>query len=102
MEQRKKIPFSYSNNNIPRNLFGKANSFKENRKYPSKDKNNKIEETLPNPKLIKSLIYFPKIVPKENKKEQMFIQRKFTIDSKTDARLPQGYIDLSYDNPINE
>jgi hypothetical protein len=39
----------------------------------------------------------------ENKKESFSMPKsKISIDSKTDVRLPIGYIDLSYDNPKNE
>jgi hypothetical protein len=39
----------------------------------------------------------------ENKKESFSKPKsKISIDSKTDVRLPIGYIDLSYDNPKNE
>ena len=43
------------------------------------------------------------IVQIENKKEkENMIKTKISIDSRTEARLPKGYIDLSYDNPKNE
>ena len=102
MEPKKKLPLSL-NGSIPRNLFPKTLSFKENRKYPSKEKNKNIEPPKQGHKPIKSFIYLKKFPKSENKKEQNIIQKsKLLIDSKTEARLPQEYIDLSYDNPINE
>ncbi len=101
MEAKKRIPLSY-NNNIQRNLFPKKNSFTENKKYSSKERTKNIEETKTKPKLIKSFIYYHKVSTTiiENKKENS--KSKISIDSKTEARLPKGYIDLSYDNPKNE
>ena len=101
METKKKLPLSFSHN-IHRNLFPKAYSFSENRKYSSKEKQKNSDEKL-KPKQIKSFIYFPKIPVIEDKKEENIIHKsKISIDSKTEVRLPKGYIDISYDNPINE
>ena len=104
MDPKKKLPLSF-NNNIHRNLFQKTYSFSENRKYSSKERQKCSEEqnSKPKTKQIKSFIYFQKIPAFEDKKEETFLQNtKILIDSKTDGRLPNGYIDISYDNPINE
>ena len=101
METKKRIPLSY-NNNIQRNLFPKTHSFTENKKYSSKERAKNVEEAKTKPKLIKSLIYYHKIPTTtiENKKENSKTQ--ISIDSRSEARLPKGYVDLSYDNPKNE
>ncbi len=99
MEPKKKIPLSF-NNNIQRNLFPKTLSFTENKKNPSKERQKNSDETKQKSKLVKSFIYFHKIATMENKKENS--KSKIPIDSRSEARLPQGYIDLSYDNPKNE
>ena len=70
MEPKKKLPLSLNNNIPKKNLFPKTQSFKENRKFPSKDKNKNKETQKQGHKLIKSLIYFKKIPTMENKKEQ--------------------------------
>ena len=102
METKKKLPLSF-NSNVPRNLFPKTLSFNENRKIPSKEKIKKIETSKQVHKPIKSFIYFKKLPTMENKKEQNIKPKSIIlIDSKTEARLPSEYIDLSYDNPKNE
>ena len=105
MEPKKKIPLSL-NNYIPRNLFRKTYTFSENRKFSSKEKEKekKIEEPKSFHKTMKSFIYLRKTPTMiENKKEQDIENHlKICIDSKTEARLPQGLIDLTYDNPVNE
>lgn len=102
MESKKIIQLSL-NNNIKRNLFSKTFSFNENRKFNSKERK-KIEneaKIIPNP--IKPFIYYHKITKRENKKQSLSKPKsKILIDSKTEVRLPLCYIDLSYDNPINE
>ena len=113
MEQKKRIPLYY-NNNIQRNLFPKTHSFIEKKKYSAnkKQNNNNYDQDKTKQKFLKSFIYFHKIAPTvpmapivqiENKKEkENMIKTKISIDSRTEARLPKGYIDLSYDNPKNE
>ena len=102
MESKKKIQLSF-NNNINRNLFSKTLSFKENRKFNSKERQKKENEAIMIPKPKKPFIYYHKIPKMENKKESFSKPKsKISIDSKTDVRLPIGYIDLSYDNPKNE
>lgn len=102
MEPKKKLPLSF-NNKIPRNLFPKTHSFTENKKFSSKERQKNSDEAIQSSKQIKSFIYFHKIPLKENKKEQNLKQKsEARIDSRTEARLPQGYIDLSFDNPKNE
>jgi hypothetical protein len=102
MEPKKKLPLSL-NGSIPRNLFPKTLSFKENRKFNSKERQKKENEAKVIPKPKKPFIYYHKITKMENKKESFSMPKsKISIDSKTDVRLPIGYIDLSYDNPKNE
>ena len=102
MESKRKIQLSI-NNNIKKNLFSKTLSFKENRKFDSKEKHKKENETKIIPKPIKPFIYYHKITKMENKKQSLSKPKsKIKIDSKTEVRLPLGYVDLSYDNPINE
>ena len=102
MESKKVIQLSF-NNNIKRNLFSKSLSFNENRKFNSKENQNKENEAKIIPKPIKPFIYYHKIPKKENKKQTLSNPKsKILIDSKTEIRLPLCYIDLSYDNPINE
>ena len=104
MESKKKIQLSFNNNiNINRNLFSKTLSFKEKRKFNSKERQKKENEAKVIPKPKKPFIYYHKITKMENKKESFSkTKTKISIDSKTDVRLPIGYIDLSYDNPKNE
>ena len=48
-------------------------------------------------------ILLNKIPINESKKDKNIKQKsEIKIDSKTEARLPLGYIDLSFDNPKNE
>ena len=102
MESKRKLPLSF-NSNIPRTLFPKTYSFNENKNYTSKDKQKKSEEFRQNSKLFKSLKFYRKVPINENKNDQNIIQNsEIRIDSRTEARLPQGYIDLSFDNPKNE
>ena len=102
MESKKKIQLSF-NNNINRNLFSKTLSFKENRKFNSKERQKKENDAKMIPKPKKPFIYCHKIPKMENKKESFSKPKaKISIDSKTEVRLPIGYIDLSYDNPKNE
>ena len=102
MEPKRKILLSF-NNNIPKNLFQKMNSFSENKKYSSRERQKKSQESRLSSKQIKSYIYFHKIPINENKKEQNIIHKsEIRIDSRTEVRLPLGYIDLSFDNPKNE
>ena len=102
MESKKKIHLSF-NNNINRNLFSKTLSFTENRKFNSKERQKKENEAKMIPKPKKQFIYYHKIPKMENKKESFSKPKsKISIDSKTEVRLPIGYIDLSYDNPKNE
>lgn len=101
MEPKKKLQLSY-NKNIPRNLFPKTYSFTENKKYCSKERK-KNAEIKPNPKPLKTTLYFHKIPINDSKKDKNIKQKsEIKIDSKTEARLPLGYIDLSFDNPKNE
>ena len=101
MEPKKKLQYSY-NKNLPRNLFPKTYSFTENKKYSSKEMKKNVEIN-PNPKPLKTFLYFHKIPISESKKEKNAKQKsEIKIDSKTEARLPLGYIDLSFDNPKNE
>jgi hypothetical protein len=102
MESKKIIQLSF-NSNIKRNLFSKTISFSENRKLNSKEKPKKENESKTINKPIKPFIYYHKIPKKENKKPSLSkTKSKILIDSKTEVRLPLCYIDLSYDNPINE
>ena len=103
MESKKIIPLSF-NNNIKRNLFSKTLSFNENRKFNSKERQKKENESKIISKPIKPFIlYSHKISKKENKKKSLSKPKsKILIDSKTEVRLPLCYIDLSYDNPKNE
>ena len=102
MESKKIIQLSL-NNNIKRNLFSKTFSFNENRKLNSKERNKIENEAKIIPKPIKPFIYYHKITKRENKKQSLSKPKsKILIDSKTEVRLPLCYIDLSYDNPINE
>lgn len=102
MEPKKKLPLSF-NNNIPRNLFQKAYSFTDNKKYSPKDRPKKVGDLMQSHKPINSFVYFHKIAINESKKEKNLKQKwEIKIDSKSEARLPVGYIDLSFDNPKNE
>ena len=102
MDSKNKMSLTF-NSNITRNLFPKTYSFSEKRKFYSNEKLQKSEEEMQKPKQIKSFIYFQKFPVIENKKdEDIILKPKLAIDSKTEGRLPKGYIDISYDNPINE
>ena len=102
MEPKKKLPLSF-NNNIPRNLFQKSYSLTDNKKYSSKERQKKVGEVTQNHKSINSFVYFHKIAINESKKEKNMKQKwEIKIDSKSEARLPVGYIDWSFDNPKNE
>ena len=102
MDSRKTMSLPF-NSKISRNLFPKTYSFSEKRQFSSNEKQKKSEEEIQKPKHIKSFIYFQKFPIIENKKDEEIIKKpKIVIDSKTEGRLPKGYIDISYDNPINE
>ena len=104
MDPKKKLQLSY-HKNIPRNLFPKTYSFTENKNYKnySTKEIKKNVEIKPNSKPLKTTLYFPKISINESKKDKNIKQKsEIKIDSKTEARLPLGYIDLSFDNPKNE
>ena len=91
--------------NIQRNLFPKTYSFTENKNYKnySTKEIKKNAEIKPNPKPLKTALYFHKIPINDSKKDKIIKQKsEIKIDSKTEARLPVGYIDLSFDNPKNE
>ena len=101
MDSKKKMSLPF-NSNITRNLFS-TYSFSEKRKFSSNEKQQKSEEEKQKHKHIKSFIYFSKFPVMEDKKEEnIIVKPKIAIDSKTEGRLPNGYIDISYDNPINE
>ena len=102
MESKRKLPLSF-NSNIPRTLFSKTYSFNENKNYTPKERQKKSEDFKQNSKLFKSLKFYHKKPINENKNDQNIMQNtEIRIDSRTEARLPQGYIDLSFDNPKNE
>ena len=104
MEPKKKLQLSY-HKNIPRNLFPKTYSFTENKNYKnySSKEIKKNVEIKTNPKPLKTAIYFHKIPINDSKKDKIIKPKsEIKIDSKTEARLPLGYIDLSFDNPKNE
>ena len=102
MESKRKLQLSF-NSNIPRTLFSKTYSFNENKNYTPKERQKKSEDFKQNSKLFKSLKFYHKIPINENKNDQNIMQNtEIRIDSRTEARLPQGYIDLSFDNPKNE
>ena len=101
MEPKNKLPLSFYN--TPKNLFPKTHSFTENKKYLSNERHKKSIDSTTSSKQIKSFIYFHKIPVKENIKDPTLKEKSETrIDSRTEARLPPGYIDLSFDNNKNE
>ena len=101
MDSRIKFQFSYNDKNIKKNLFFKPHPNTETKRFSSPDKK---QPDLLIPKKLTSCIYCRKIPKMEDKKVQTFIhkQKKIAIDSLSEIRLPQGFIDLSYDHHKNE